>query len=83
MTGNEVNAILVAFTDFKATVTAKLDAISSDNTRGDQVHQDHETRIRNLEARASESRGVWKVVTAGGVVGAVLGASAMRLLGLA
>lgn len=69
MSESDVNAILVAFTDFKATVTTKLDTIASDNTRGEGVHQDHELRIRALESKQSEGIGVWKVLTAGGLVG--------------
>lgn len=85
MTESDVNAILVAFTDFKATVTTKLDGIASDNTRGEQVHNDHEVRIRALEAAHSEGAGVWKVLTAGGVVGASLAvviAAILRSLGI-
>lgn len=67
MTESDVNAILVAFTDFKATVTTKLDGIASDNTRGEQVHNDHEARIRSLESVR------WKIAGFAAALGALGG----------
>lgn len=80
MTESDVNAILVRLAAFEATVTAQLAGIATDNNRGEGVHQDHETRLRRLESGQSESTGVWKVVTAGGVVGGAL--MAVLALGL-
>lgn len=67
MSESDVNAILVAFTDFKATVTTKLDTIANDNTRGEGVHQDHELRIRALEAVR------WKIAGWSAAIGAIGG----------
>jgi hypothetical protein len=72
MSENDVNAILVRLAAFEATVTAQLAGIATENTRGEGVHQDHETRIRKLETSRAESAGVWKLVTAGGALGASL-----------
>lgn len=85
MTGPEVNAILIRLATFEATVVGRLDTLAADNVRGEGVHQDHESRLRQLEASANEGRGVWKLFTAGGVLGASLvgaGALAARSLGL-
>lgn len=80
MTESEVNALHVQLARFEATISAKLDALSSDNARGETLHLDHEARLRRLEANQSEGDGVWKVVTAGGVVGGAL--MAVLALGL-
>lgn len=84
MSTDDVNQILVRLAAFEATVTAQLAAIATDNTRGEGVHQDHENRIRALEASKSEGNGMWKLLTAGGVVGGALVAllaAALRYLG--
>ena len=72
MTTSDVNAILQRLAALEATVVAKFDALGSDNKRGDEIHDDHSKRIRALEDLATEGRGVWKLLTAGGVVGAVI-----------
>lgn len=74
MTESDVNAILVAFTDFKATVTTKLDSIATDNTRGEQVHQDHEARLRALEAVR------WKIAGWSAALGALGGGGVVAAL---
>lgn len=80
MSTDDVNQILVRLASFEATVTTQLAGIVTDNTRGEQVHQDHETRLRVLEAGRSEGVGVWKVLTAGGVLGgALVGLAALAL----
>lgn len=80
MTESDVNAILVQLAEFRATVTTQLAGIASDNARGEGVHQDHETRLRRLEAGHSEGRGVWRLLTAGGAIGAaVVGVGAIVL----
>lgn len=78
MTESDVNAILVRLAAFEASVTAQLAGIATENTRGEKVHSDHESRLRALEATRSEGAGVWKVMTAGGLVGG----SAVAALGL-
>lgn len=80
MSTDEVNQILVRLAAFEATVTAQLAGIATDNARGEGVHQDHEQRIRDLEANRSEGKGVWKVLTAGGFVGGGLVAIAALVL---
>ena len=80
MSTDEVNQILVRLAAFEATVTAQLAGIATDNARGEGVHQDHEQRIRDLEAGRSEGKGVWKVLTAGGVAGGGLVAIAAAVL---
>lgn len=75
MSESDVNAILVAFTDFKATVTTKLDTIAGDNARGEKVHDDHESRIRSLERRVL----LWTGFAAAG--GGSIGAAAVKVLG--
>lgn len=85
MTTNEVNAILIRLAGFESTVLTRLDAFAADNARGEGVHADHETRLRTLESANSESRGVWKILTAGGAVGAALvgvAAIVLRTLGV-
>lgn len=85
MTGPEVNAILISVARLEATMLAKFEALASENLRGEGVHVDHEHRLRSLEASNSEGRGVWKLLTAGGVIGALLvgvGAAVARSLGL-
>jgi hypothetical protein len=42
---SDINRILVAI----ARVEEKVAGIVADNTRGEAVHQDHETRLRRLE----------------------------------
>jgi hypothetical protein len=79
MTESDVNAILVRLAAFEATVTAQLAGIATDNARGEGVHQNHEQRIHALEMSGAERAGVWKLVTAGGLVGAVL-AGALALI---
>lgn len=79
MTESDVNAILVRLAAFEASVTAQLAGIATDNTRGEQVHRDHEARIRTLEASHSEGRGVWKILTAGGAIG-VLGTTVVAVV---
>lgn len=74
MSENDVNAILVAFTDFKATVTTKLDSIATDNQRGETVHSDHEARLRALEAVR------WKIAGWAAAIGAIGGGSIVAAL---
>lgn len=72
MTGPDVNAILIQLTELRATIVTRLDGLAADNLRGENVHIDHEQRLRALEASASEGRGVLRLITAGGAVGALL-----------
>lgn len=67
MTESDVNAILVRLAGFEATVTTQLAAIGTDNTRGEQVHQDHENRLRALEAVR------WKIAGWSAALGALGG----------
>lgn len=85
MSESDVNAILVRLAAFEATVTAQLAGIATENVRGEGIHADHETRIRNLETARSEGVGVWKVLTAGGAIGMIVagaGAVILRSLGV-
>lgn len=84
MSTDDVNAILLRIATFEATIVTRLDSLVADNVRGEQVHRDHETRLRTLETAASESRGVLKLLTAGGAVGALIAAAvavALRSVG--
>jgi hypothetical protein len=72
VTGNEVQAILIQLAGLEATMVEKFNALAADNTRGESVHADHEARLRALETVTSEGRGAWKLMTAGGAVGAGL-----------
>jgi hypothetical protein len=83
VTGNEAQALAIQIAELRATIVTRLDHLVADNIRGEAVHVDHETRLRSLEATSSESRGVWRLLTAGGVVGAFLvGAAAIILRSL-
>ena len=84
MSTDDVNAILLRIATFEATIVTRLDSLVADNVRGEQVHRDHEARLRTLETTASESRGVLKLLTAGGAVGALIAAAvavALRSVG--
>lgn len=65
MTTTEVQQILVAL----ARVEGKVEAIQADNKRGEDVHRDHESRIRALE-RVRWMIGGLAFVAGGGSVGA-------------
>lgn len=67
MTESDVNAILVQLAELRATVTTQLAGIASDNTRGEGVHQDHEARLRALEAVR------WKIAGWSAALGAIGG----------
>lgn len=85
MSESDANAILVRLAAFEATVTAQLAGIATENVRGESVHADHEKRLRMLEGARSEGVGVWKFMTAGGVVGlglAAVAAAVLRSLGV-
>lgn len=75
MSDDQIRTILVAIAEVKVEVKNIAKA-------ADKTHADHEIRIRALETAKSENQGVWRVLTAGGVVGAVLCAAALKLLGL-
>jgi hypothetical protein len=75
VTGPDVNVILVQLAELRATVLSRLDALTADNTRGDQIHADHEQRIRALE------KARWLIVGFALAVGGTGGAVANRLLG--
>lgn len=74
MSTDEVNQILVRLAAFEATVTAQLAAIATDNTRGEGVHQDHESRIRALEAVR------WKIAGWSAAIGALGGGGVVAAL---
>jgi hypothetical protein len=83
VTGNEAQALAIQIAELRATIVTRLDNLVADNARGEVVHADHEKRLRLLEASGSEARGVWKLLTAGGVVGAlIVGAAAIVLRSL-
>lgn len=71
MSTDEVNQILIRL----AVMDAKLDTIGTDNSRGEQVHQDHEQRIRSLE------RVRWAIFGFGIAIGGGSGAALTRLFG--
>jgi hypothetical protein len=75
VTGNDVNAILVRLAGMEATMVEKFNNLTSDNTRGEEIHKDHEERIRALEKVR------WLVVGFALAVGGTGGALASRILG--
>lgn len=74
MSTDDVNQILVRLAGFEATVTTQLASISTDNTRGEQVHQDHENRLRALEAVR------WKIAGWSAAIGALGGGGVVAAL---
>lgn len=80
MTGSEAAAVLLELREFRGVVTTKLDALAADNARGEGVHLDHEQRLRDLEATSNQAGGAWRLLTAGGLIGASLVGGAALVL---
>lgn len=74
MSTDEVQQILVQLAELRATVTTQLASIATDNTRGEQVHQDHENRLRALEAVR------WKIAGWSAAIGALGGGGVVAAL---
>lgn len=91
MSTDEVNQILIAMAALRGEVTTlraenaqQFANLTSENVRGEGVHQDHEIRLRNIETTQSQQAGAWKLLTAGGAIGALIVAAlavALRSIG--
>lgn len=71
MSETDIRRILEAI----ARLETKVEGIGADNVRGDQIHQDHETRLRGLE------RVRWVIAGACLTVGGGGGVALSKLLG--
>lgn len=68
MTTNEVQQILIRLAGMEATITGRFEQLAKDNTDADDLHRDHEKRLRALESVR------WRAAGAVGLGGVVFGA---------